>query len=150
VRQWRDGYCKRHHQHQIYCRGPPPPPDQPHWIRRYVADKEKQEIERQRNGLAPFFHRIQSSTFENIEIAGPEYIDTIRATLDEATAEAILKWSRASSWSGPSRAGCSPCSVAIASPPMRLHSSWTATTNAHRRTLGWWLRGPSNTMRKCP
>ena len=91
----KDGYCSTHHRHQIYVHGNPPPPDHPHWIRRYIADLEKKEELRKKEGLRPFFRRIQSSTFENIEYAGAEYVDTIRATLDEATAEAMLTGSLA-------------------------------------------------------
>jgi hypothetical protein len=87
--------CDGRHRHQIYVHGNPPPPDHPHWIRRYIADLEKKEELRAKGGLRPFFRRIQSSTFENIEYAGAEYVDTIRATLDEATAEAMLTGSLA-------------------------------------------------------
>lgn len=87
---WNSGECRRKHRHQVYAHGNPPPPSQPHWIRQYVREKERQEEARLTAGKRPFFLRIQSSTYENIEHAGPEYVDSILAALDADTAHAML------------------------------------------------------------
>jgi hypothetical protein len=87
---WGTGLCQRYHRHQLYWRGNPPDPRKPHWIRNYVKRKLEEEERRQAAGMRRFFRFIQSSTHDNVENVGPEYIERLRSGLDPVLARAYI------------------------------------------------------------
>lgn len=84
------GKCARLHRHQYYARGNPPDPRKPHWLRDWKKHHENAEEERERKALPPFFRFIQSSTWDNVEHVGTDYIEGLQANFDKATADAMV------------------------------------------------------------
>lgn len=87
------GKCQALHRHQMFLHGNPPDPRQPHWIRDWIKDLAAEERENLAKGDPPFFMYIRSSTYDNVENVGTEYIDRLRKGLDRETAEAMINGS---------------------------------------------------------
>ncbi len=84
------GVCEAQHRHQLYLHGNPPDPRQPHWVRDWIREMNREEFERMKKGEPPFFMYLRSSTYDNVENVGPDYIRRLRQGLDKDTAETYI------------------------------------------------------------
>ncbi len=84
------GKCSTQHRHQLYLHGNPPDPRQPHWVRDWIKNMNKEEGERLKRGEKPYFIYLRSSTYDNIQNVGPDYVRRLRQGLDPKTADTYV------------------------------------------------------------
>jgi hypothetical protein len=79
------------HRHQLRLKSNPPLPSQPdHWLHEWVAEHIEREKQRQIAGKPTFFRMIHSSTYDNIENVGQDYIDRLLEGLDPDSARVLV------------------------------------------------------------
>lgn len=135
-------YCDKHHRHVAYLRGNPPDPRKPHWIRSWINEQKRREREAVAAGDAPRYLFLQSSTYDNVDNVGWDYIRTIRRAYDHDTAEAMLTGSIAQVSSSTTMYQWSNANVIpIAYDPQRpLHVAMDFNVIPSAATLGHELR----------
>jgi hypothetical protein len=84
------GLCLARHRHQMYLHGNPPDPRQPHWIRDWTKRMCQEERARRAVGEPPFFMYLRSSTYDNVQNVGYDYVRRLKQGLDPETAEAMI------------------------------------------------------------